>query len=74
MVYASKDPVWEEGFTFFVHNIKDQQLSVQVEHLKSSLQEDATQFFTKQMHAFTPLITKALYRGEQKNIDNFYNL
>uniref|UniRef100_A0A673AJL2 Extended synaptotagmin-3 n=1 Tax=Sphaeramia orbicularis TaxID=375764 RepID=A0A673AJL2_9TELE len=29
-VYASKDPVWEEGFTFFVHNIKTQQLIVQV--------------------------------------------
>ncbi|XP_055013687.1 extended synaptotagmin-2-like, partial [Boleophthalmus pectinirostris] len=30
VVYASKDPVWEEGFTFFVHNIKTQQLQVQV--------------------------------------------
>ncbi|KAJ0037231.1 hypothetical protein NL108_017289, partial [Boleophthalmus pectinirostris] len=29
VVYASKDPVWEEGFTFFVHNIKTQQLQVQ---------------------------------------------
>ncbi|XP_053185091.1 extended synaptotagmin-3 [Scomber japonicus] len=30
VVYASKDPVWEEGFTFFVHSIKTQQLIVQV--------------------------------------------
>ncbi|XP_070693924.1 extended synaptotagmin-3 [Pempheris klunzingeri] len=37
VVYASKDPVWEEGFTFFVHNIKTQQLSVQVkEHEKKT--------------------------------------
>lgn len=30
VAYASKDPVWEEGFTFFVHNIKTQQLLIQV--------------------------------------------
>ncbi|XP_054471183.1 extended synaptotagmin-3 [Anoplopoma fimbria] len=30
VVYASKDPVWEQGFTFFVHNVKTQQLTVQV--------------------------------------------
>uniref|UniRef100_A0A8D2ZR14 Extended synaptotagmin-3 n=1 Tax=Scophthalmus maximus TaxID=52904 RepID=A0A8D2ZR14_SCOMX len=30
VVFASKDPVWEEGFTFFVHNVKTQQLIVQV--------------------------------------------
>lgn len=30
VVYASKDPVWEEGFTFFVHNVKTQQLQLQV--------------------------------------------
>ncbi|XP_019945591.2 extended synaptotagmin-3 [Paralichthys olivaceus] len=30
VVFASKDPVWEEGFTFFVHNVKTQQLSLQV--------------------------------------------
>ncbi|XP_039883597.1 extended synaptotagmin-3 [Simochromis diagramma] len=30
VVYASKDPVWEEGFTFFVRNVKAQQLSIQV--------------------------------------------
>ncbi|XP_075958918.1 extended synaptotagmin-3 [Anarhichas minor] len=30
VVFASKDPVWEQGFTFFVHNIKTQQLTVQV--------------------------------------------
>ncbi|KAM3861920.1 extended synaptotagmin-2-B-like [Diretmus argenteus] len=30
VVYASKDPVWEEGFTFFVHNLKNQQLNVEV--------------------------------------------
>ncbi|CAL8240699.1 unnamed protein product [Merluccius merluccius] len=33
--YASKNPVWEEGFTFFVHSIKNEQLSVKVkEHEK----------------------------------------
>ncbi|XP_040913456.1 extended synaptotagmin-3 isoform X2 [Toxotes jaculatrix] len=38
VVYASKDPVWEEGFTFFVHNVKTQHLSVQVkEHEKKTL-------------------------------------
>ncbi|XP_034549314.1 extended synaptotagmin-3 [Notolabrus celidotus] len=37
VVYASKDPVWEEGFTFFVQNVKTQQLSVQVkEHEKKN--------------------------------------
>ncbi|XP_074550890.1 extended synaptotagmin-3 [Halichoeres trimaculatus] len=37
VVYASKDPVWEEGFTFFVHSVKTQQLTVQVkEHEKKS--------------------------------------
>uniref|UniRef100_A0A3Q3CC44 Extended synaptotagmin-like protein 3 n=1 Tax=Haplochromis burtoni TaxID=8153 RepID=A0A3Q3CC44_HAPBU len=30
IVYASKDPVWEEGFTFFVRDVNTQQLSVQV--------------------------------------------
>ncbi|KAL3970299.1 guanine nucleotide-binding protein G(I)/G(S)/G(T) subunit beta-1 [Sarotherodon galilaeus] len=30
VVYASKDPVWEEGFTFFVRNVKAQHLSIQV--------------------------------------------
>nr|XP_020500409.1 extended synaptotagmin-3-like isoform X1 [Labrus bergylta] len=30
VVYASKDPVWEEGFTFFVHSVKTQQLSLQI--------------------------------------------
>ncbi|XP_032368818.1 extended synaptotagmin-3 isoform X2 [Etheostoma spectabile] len=30
VAYASKDPAWEEGFTFFVHNVKTQQLLVQV--------------------------------------------
>lgn len=30
VVYASKDPVWEEGFTFFVHNVSTQQLIIQV--------------------------------------------
>uniref|UniRef100_A0A3Q4HCA6 Extended synaptotagmin-like protein 3 n=1 Tax=Neolamprologus brichardi TaxID=32507 RepID=A0A3Q4HCA6_NEOBR len=30
VVYASKDPVWEEGFTFFVHDVNTQQLFVQV--------------------------------------------
>uniref|UniRef100_A0A3Q3W519 C2 domain-containing protein n=1 Tax=Mola mola TaxID=94237 RepID=A0A3Q3W519_MOLML len=37
VVYSSKDPVWEEGFTFFVHDIKRQQLNVQVkEHEKKT--------------------------------------
>ncbi|XP_074514237.1 extended synaptotagmin-3 [Sebastes fasciatus] len=30
VVYASKDPVWQEGFTFFVHDVRTQQLSLQV--------------------------------------------
>lgn len=30
VVFASKDPVWEEGFTFFVHSANTQQLIVQV--------------------------------------------
>lgn len=35
VVYASKDPAWEEGFTFFVHNVSTQQLLLQVkEHEK----------------------------------------
>ncbi|KAM4559122.1 extended synaptotagmin-3 [Odontesthes bonariensis] len=38
VVYASKDPTFEEGFTFFVHNINTQQLIVQVkEHEKKTL-------------------------------------
>ncbi|KAG7233894.1 hypothetical protein INR49_006456 [Caranx melampygus] len=38
VAYASKDPVWEEGFTFFVHDVKTQQLIVQVkEHEKKTL-------------------------------------
>ncbi|XP_041806701.1 extended synaptotagmin-3 isoform X2 [Chelmon rostratus] len=37
VVYASKDPVWEEGFTFFVHNVQTQRLMVQVkEHEKKT--------------------------------------
>uniref|UniRef100_A0A8C3A725 Extended synaptotagmin-like protein 3 n=1 Tax=Cyclopterus lumpus TaxID=8103 RepID=A0A8C3A725_CYCLU len=30
VAFASKDPVWEQGFTFFVHNVQTQQLLVQV--------------------------------------------
>ncbi|KAM6934528.1 extended synaptotagmin-3 [Xenentodon cancila] len=30
VVFASKDPAWEEGFTFFVQNVNTQQLIVQV--------------------------------------------
>ncbi|MEQ2292078.1 hypothetical protein AMECASPLE_019457 [Ameca splendens] len=30
VVYMNKDPQWEQGFTFFVQNIKTQQLTVQV--------------------------------------------
>uniref|UniRef100_A0A3P9CHY2 Extended synaptotagmin-like protein 3 n=1 Tax=Maylandia zebra TaxID=106582 RepID=A0A3P9CHY2_9CICH len=33
VAYASKDPVWEKGFTFFVHNVSAQELIVQVCHL-----------------------------------------
>uniref|UniRef100_A0A8C3A5J8 Extended synaptotagmin-like protein 3 n=1 Tax=Cyclopterus lumpus TaxID=8103 RepID=A0A8C3A5J8_CYCLU len=33
VAFASKDPVWEQGFTFFVHNVQTQQLLVQVCHL-----------------------------------------
>ncbi|CAJ1078794.1 extended synaptotagmin-3 isoform X2 [Xyrichtys novacula] len=37
VVYTSKDPKWEEGFVFFVHSVKTQQLCVQVkEHEKKS--------------------------------------
>lgn len=37
VVFASKDPVWEEGFTFFVHSVKNQQLRLQVmEHEKKT--------------------------------------
>ncbi|XP_060909813.1 extended synaptotagmin-3 [Labrus mixtus] len=37
VVFASKDPVWEEGFTFFVHSVKTQQLSLQIKaHEKKS--------------------------------------
>ncbi|XP_069554960.1 extended synaptotagmin-3 isoform X1 [Brachyistius frenatus] len=38
VAYASKDPVWEEGFTFFVHNVKTQQLSIQVKELEKKTQ------------------------------------
>ncbi|XP_028249191.1 extended synaptotagmin-3 isoform X2 [Parambassis ranga] len=38
VIYASKDPVWEEGFTFFVHNIKTQQLTVQVKEYEKKTQ------------------------------------
>ncbi|TWW80507.1 Extended synaptotagmin-3 [Takifugu flavidus] len=38
VVYSSKDPAWEEGFTFFVHSVKKQQLCVQIkEHEKKTL-------------------------------------
>ncbi|XP_024142299.1 extended synaptotagmin-3 [Oryzias melastigma] len=30
VVYGNKDPTWEEGFTFFVHNVKTQVLYVKV--------------------------------------------
>ncbi|XP_067115308.1 extended synaptotagmin-3 [Osmerus mordax] len=30
IVYGSKDPVWEECFTFFVHSVTNQQLNIQV--------------------------------------------
>ncbi|XP_051261119.1 extended synaptotagmin-3 [Dicentrarchus labrax] len=38
VVYANKDPVWEEGFNFFVHNIKTQQLCVQVKEPEKKTQ------------------------------------
>lgn len=34
VVYASKDPVWEQGFNFFVRNVKTQQLIVQVGNIQ----------------------------------------
>ncbi|XP_036396445.1 extended synaptotagmin-3 isoform X2 [Megalops cyprinoides] len=38
VVYASKDPIWEECFTFFVHSVMNQQLNVQIkEHEKKTL-------------------------------------
>ncbi|XP_038138862.1 extended synaptotagmin-3 [Cyprinodon tularosa] len=38
VAFMSKDPVWEQGFTFFVHNIETQQLVVQVkEHEKKTV-------------------------------------
>ncbi|XP_062390423.1 extended synaptotagmin-3 [Sardina pilchardus] len=35
VVYSSKDPAWEEGFTFFVHNVDNQVLNVQVKEPES---------------------------------------
>ncbi|CAL8372099.1 unnamed protein product [Arctogadus glacialis] len=38
VAYASNKPVWEEGFTFFVHSIKNEQLTVEVkEHEKKNV-------------------------------------
>uniref|UniRef100_A0A3Q2P2V1 Extended synaptotagmin-3 n=1 Tax=Fundulus heteroclitus TaxID=8078 RepID=A0A3Q2P2V1_FUNHE len=38
VAYLSKDPAWEQGFTFFVQNVKTQQLTVQVkEHEKKTV-------------------------------------
>ncbi|CAL8266092.1 unnamed protein product [Lota lota] len=38
VAYASHNPVWEEGFTFFVHSIKTEQLRVEVkEHDKKNV-------------------------------------
>ncbi|XP_053734097.1 extended synaptotagmin-3 [Synchiropus splendidus] len=37
VAFSSKDPVWEEGFTFFVHDISSEQLVIQVkEHEKKT--------------------------------------
>ncbi|KAM9803278.1 extended synaptotagmin-3 [Syngnathus typhle] len=37
VVFANKDPVWEEGFTFFVHDVRKQTLIIQVkEHEKKT--------------------------------------
>lgn len=30
VAYLSKNPVWEQGFNFFVQNVKTQQLTLQV--------------------------------------------
>ncbi|XP_059199642.1 extended synaptotagmin-3 isoform X2 [Centropristis striata] len=38
VVYSSKDPKWEEGFTFFVHNVKTQQLMLQVKEPEKKTQ------------------------------------
>uniref|UniRef100_A0A8C5H7B1 C2 domain-containing protein n=1 Tax=Gouania willdenowi TaxID=441366 RepID=A0A8C5H7B1_GOUWI len=37
VVFSSKDPAWEEGFSFFVRNVRTEQLSLQVkEHEKKT--------------------------------------
>ncbi|XP_077584100.1 extended synaptotagmin-3 [Stigmatopora nigra] len=38
VVFSTKDPSWEEGFTFFVHNVKTQQLFVQVKEDRKKTQ------------------------------------
>ncbi|XP_077392042.1 extended synaptotagmin-3 [Festucalex cinctus] len=38
VVFSTKDPVWEEGFTFFVHDVKTQQLIVQVKQHEKKTQ------------------------------------
>ncbi|XP_054643984.1 extended synaptotagmin-3 [Dunckerocampus dactyliophorus] len=38
VVFANKDPVWEEGFTFFVHDVKTQQLLIQVKENEKKTQ------------------------------------
>ncbi|XP_077435251.1 extended synaptotagmin-3 [Vanacampus margaritifer] len=38
VVFSNKDPVWEEGFTFFVHDVKTQQLIVQVKENEKKTQ------------------------------------
>nr|XP_024657627.1 extended synaptotagmin-2-like [Maylandia zebra] len=43
VAYASKDPVWEKGFTFFVHNVSAQELIVQSP--AQNLQPDSRQRF-----------------------------
>ncbi|XP_061923592.1 extended synaptotagmin-3 [Entelurus aequoreus] len=38
VAFANKDPVWEEGFTFFVHDVKTQQLFIQVKESEKKTQ------------------------------------
>ncbi|XP_019724899.1 extended synaptotagmin-3 [Hippocampus comes] len=38
VAFSTKDPVWEEGFTFFVHDIKTQQLIVQIKENEKKTQ------------------------------------
>nr|XP_061799792.1 extended synaptotagmin-3-like [Nerophis lumbriciformis] len=38
VAFSTKNPVWEEGFTFFVHDVKTQQLFIQVKENEKKTQ------------------------------------